>query len=86
MLKITVELIPHGDELQKRTIGELIIVNDGAGDDKKGDYNFRLFGPELYGALDLWVKGKYRNFSRAKGYWSLIKEILNSTNTDYEKE
>lgn len=42
MLRITIELVPHGDESKKKVIAQGEIVNTGTGDWIHGDYAYRL--------------------------------------------
>jgi hypothetical protein len=46
MLRVTVELVPHGDEMFARAIGEIIIANDGSHPDAplKGNYTAEVRG------------------------------------------
>ena len=39
MLRLTLEIVPFGDESRKRTIGRLEIANDATGDVETGNYN-----------------------------------------------
>jgi hypothetical protein len=38
MIRVTIELIPHGNEAQKWTLGVMHIINRG-GDDKEANYH-----------------------------------------------
>ena len=38
MLRITVELLPGGDESRKKHLGTATITNDGTGDEHRGNY------------------------------------------------
>ncbi len=80
-LKITVELIPRGDEKSKRKIGELFIVNDGSGTQELGNYKFRLEETPVEGGFRIQHCGEYKNHKRRNGCWSLIGEILKSDET-----
>ena len=42
MIRITVELVPHGDESRARVLAHGIIANDGTGTLERGNYNFVL--------------------------------------------
>lgn len=39
MLRIQVELVPHGDESRASTLTMLYVGNDGTGTSEKGNYN-----------------------------------------------
>jgi hypothetical protein len=42
MIRVTVELIPKGDESRRRTLAVMEIANDGTGDATTGNYVGRL--------------------------------------------
>jgi hypothetical protein len=70
MLRVTVELIPHGNENQKSTIGLMEIVNDKTGTEYLGNYYYSLGNTETINS------GKYNGFNRSLGFWRLIERIL----------
>ena len=72
MLRITVEIVPFGDETQSREIGKGYIVNDGTGINNKANYDctFREYDSNEKFSV------KLKKFDRAKGFWSLISEAL----------
>jgi hypothetical protein len=43
VIRVTVELIPHGDESRKRELARMEIVNDESGDQATGSYDGVLF-------------------------------------------
>lgn len=91
-LKVTLELIPRGDESRKLVVGTLYIENDGTGDNGNlkgiGNYDYKLYGPVTDGESSIpnefWDKGRLENFNRQRGYWSTVKEVLNNCDTDYD--
>lgn len=74
MLRVTIELVPHGDETRAREIGTMLIANDGEGTYAKGNYAY------VYGYTDRrgvkFSTGTVKNFYRNQGAWALIKKIL----------
>ena len=74
MLRVTIELVPLGDESRAREIGIMLIANDGEGTTIKGDYAY------AYGYTDgrgsKFSTGTLKNFYRSQGAWALIKKIL----------
>jgi hypothetical protein len=42
MIRVTVELLPHGNEIAKRTLAVMEIANDGTGTQTTGNYNATL--------------------------------------------
>jgi len=72
MIRITVELLPLGDELGKRMLGVATIANDGDGSEKIGHYTVKL-GKMAPKETEIWRTGAVQNFPRQKrGCWDLI--------------
>lgn len=74
MLRVTVELIPVGDESRKRTLAIMEIANDGTGTSQVGNYTGTLHaeytGPEGR-------HGKVFSFRRkGQSVWTLIGAFL----------
>jgi hypothetical protein len=42
VLRVTIELVPHGDDSRAEKIGEAIIANDGTGTTNIGNYRARI--------------------------------------------
>lgn len=78
MIRVTVELIPHGDEVRKRVVGVMEIANDGTGDQVTGNYKGTLHAE--------YTKGQGRNaivrgFNRkTQSVWTLIGQFLKQFN------
>ena len=70
MLRITVELVPHGNENKKSIIGLMEIVNDKTGTEHLGNYYYSLGNGNTINS------GKYSGFNRSLGFWRLIEGIL----------
>lgn len=71
MIRVTVELVPFGDEARKKTIGIMNIANDGTGDIEIGHYEARLEddrGTEKTVSV--------LNHIRQDGVWRLIRRAL----------
>jgi hypothetical protein len=91
-IKVTLEIIPHGDESRTFTAGTLYIQNDGTGspgnDRGVGHYDWELFGPVSDGDTavmnEFWSKGRLEGFDRTRGWWSCVKEVLDKAGTDYD--
>jgi len=74
LIKIIIELWPHGFETNKMKLGEMKIANDGTGTPSKGNYYFDLFLKRK----KVWKSGKITNFPRGnKNIFYLIKQCLN---------
>ena len=74
MLRVTVELLPHGFEKNKRTLAVLNIANDGTGSSDMGNYRGTLHaeytGPD--GRQGIVTQYRRRNQS----VWSLVGAFL----------
>jgi hypothetical protein len=77
-LRVTLELIPHGDESKKRKIGVIDIENTG--DHPKhpflADYKYHMTGPTYENGTDTWHEGTLKDIVRSRGYWAHVKEVL----------
>jgi hypothetical protein len=71
MIRVTVELIPFGDEEGKKIIGTMNIVNDGTGDQEIGNYMARMEG-----VLGKEKTVQIKNHIRQEGVWRLIRRAL----------
>ena len=87
-IRVTMEIIPRGDESRRFVAGVLEIENDGTGDNETGNYKMRLSGPVKDGDVsimnDYWQVGELRQFRRNRGWWSCVREALNAMPTDYD--
>ena len=72
MLRITVEIVPFGDETKAREIGKGYIINDGTSVNNRANYDctFRDYDSNEKFSL------KVNLFNRARGFWALIGEAL----------
>jgi hypothetical protein len=77
MLRITVELVPQGDESLKQHLGTAIIANDGEGTVELGNYHARF---SKWGKPNnVWKTGTVKSFPRQKrGPWDLLYLALQS--------
>lgn len=75
MLRVTIELVPYGNEEEASKIATMLIANDTTGTHKHGnyayvyDYSDRPDDPEV---------GLVHRFPRNDGAWMLVKKILNN--------
>lgn len=74
MIRITVQLLPKGDEARARTLGSMDIVNDGTGSEELGNYDATLHAeytpPEGR-------KARVINFRRQRqSVWTLVGAVL----------
>jgi len=82
MIRVTVELLPGGCEVRKKTIGTAHISNNLTGTPTRGNYNFTL-----YDAGGKWWKaGTLSGFPRKKLLvWDLLFRALLATVGDRNK-
>ena len=74
MIRVTVKLLPLGDESSKRTLGVLKIANDGTGDLTNGNYTGTLHAEYTgEGGRKGYVRGFHR---RRQSAWSLVGAFL----------
>ena len=83
MLRITIELLPHGSEKHKKPLGMATITNDGTGSESFGNYNVKLYTwhePPLKYLVQLtrtWKTGRVELFPRkTRGPWDLLYRAL----------
>ena len=69
MLRLTLEMVPFGNEQAKYKIGEMEICNVG-GTNKEGDYTAILSSGKGVESIS------YKGFDRSRGAWKLVREIL----------
>lgn len=75
MLRVTIELVPHGDESRKSTLATAIIANDGTGDATTGNYDARFYDKS---GTKLWKGAKVTGFPRRRRLpWDLLQRALN---------
>jgi hypothetical protein len=87
-IRVTMEIIPHGDERRKFVAGVLEIENDTRGGLLIGNYDLKISGPVKDGDMavpnQFWSRGRLEGFERKRGWWSCVKEALNQLKTDYD--
>ena len=86
MLRVTVELLPHGMEANKRVLGVATITNDGTGNEAIGNYRatFSKWAPQQDKP---WKTGRVEGFHRnLRGPWDLLFRALRSAVGDRNKE
>ena len=79
MLRITIQLIPHGDESLTSTLGTIDIWNDLSHSDRAdmGNYEGNLFSASPF---FMSKTGKVKDFPRQeKSSWHLLAEFLKNT-------
>ena len=75
MIRVTVDIVPFGDEHYRRGIGEILLANDGKGDQEWGDY-------EYVRRTDEGIRvGRIESHMRRLGWDVLVKRILEDEGT-----
>jgi hypothetical protein len=75
MIRVTVDIVPFGDESYRRGIGEILLANDGKGDQEWGDY-------EYVRRTDEGIRvGRIESHQRRLGWDVLVKRILEDEGT-----
>lgn len=78
MIRVTVELVPHGDESRARLLARGTITNDGTGTLQRGNYRFRFWNGKAT-KKGPWREGEVRDFPRRdKNVWWLLGLCLDS--------
>jgi hypothetical protein len=78
-LRVTIELIPRGDESRKRKVAVVDIANDGTGTHEVGNYDVRAEG-DCQGGYDTFFHGKVRDVNRGD-YLNQVIECLRVLHT-----
>lgn len=82
-LRITVELIPRGDESRKRKVAVVDIANDGTGTHEVGNYDVRAEG-DCQGGYDTFYHGKVAGVKRGD-YLNQAIDCLRVLHTSNER-
>lgn len=78
MLRVTIELLPHGDETQAKIMGQATIANDATGDADWGNYTVAL--STWHDPPRKWKTGRVIGFARKRlGPWDLLFRALAAT-------
>jgi hypothetical protein len=78
MLRVTVDLVPFGNEDESRPIAEMIIANDTTGTQDFGNYVFAMWSDKS--GTDY---GTVKDYYRGNGVFELIAECV--TNGDWSE-
>ena len=82
MIRVTVELVPHGDEALKKKIGSLVLANVGNNNLPKGVCWYQsVYEDDIFGKHYAEV-----THERAEGVWVLLRKLLASPIPTYTKD
>lgn len=74
MLRITIELVLHGNEQHAEVLHTGLIANDGTGTKSVGHYRYRF---NARGTARSWKRGSVRDFPRTRSSaWQLLLACL----------
>ena len=71
MLRITIDLVPYGKEKWLRNIGKIEIGNDGTGNERFGNYKYKLVDSDVI------IKGELKEHNRMQSVFKLLQAVLN---------
>lgn len=75
MLRITIEFLPRGSEVNKQVLGVAEVWNDGSGNSEVGNYKARILKKGQ--STQTWKGGSIQGFRRNKfGPWDLLALCL----------
>jgi hypothetical protein len=78
MIRVTIELVPHGIEARKRHLGTILIANDATGTLTRGNYRATL--SQSGQPKRIWKSVHLTDFPRkALGAYDLLYRVLNAT-------
>lgn len=73
MIRVTIELLPGGDERKAKVLGTGFIANDGTGTEKRGNYRASFLRQRAHQISTV------KNFARkSRTAWDLLMEALNN--------
>lgn len=84
MLRVTIELVPHGDESRAKRIGEMIIANDGTGGTFHGNYQALVGSDQWSGEPEQYVR--IHSYDRRKNVWDLVEMVLRMKHLKFNKD
>jgi len=81
MIVVNIELWPHGSKDRSKTIGNLVIVNDGTGNVEHGNYNVALSHAGIYYGKkkEPWKTGSVKNHKRMLSPYHLVYKAIKNT-------
>lgn len=74
MIRVTIELVPYGDEARAEVLHEILIANDGSGTLARGNYAASL---TRRSSAAVWKTARVDDFPRQrKNAYHLLKAVL----------
>ena len=79
MIRVTMELLPGGDDTKAKHLGSALIDNDASEGELRGDYKVVIYAGWDSGKR-VWKKGEVKGFARKRlGPWDLLYQALKAT-------
>ena len=76
MIRVTIELIPFGNEQEAKKIAEMVIANDGTSQNGLNNYAAWVSGDTWTGEPPAF--GKVLKHDRTLSVWTLVKKAIDS--------
>lgn len=79
MVVVKIELWPDGSQERMRPLGQVVIANDGTGDNGFGNYDAALaHSGKYWGKKGIWKRGRVEKHDRMLSPYHLLQKVLNS--------
>jgi hypothetical protein len=77
MVRVTLELLPHGSKRGIKEIGKIEIWNDGTGTGNLGNYGYRIYHGGKYAfRAEVYKTGSIKGFPRKWSPYRLLQRVL----------
>ena len=78
MIRVTIQMVPNGDETKTRLLGTILITNDGTGNENYGNYEAAIShtGKYLGVAKEPYQTSRVEKFKRTSSVYNLIAQVL----------
>lgn len=79
MIRVTIEMVPKGDDARARILAQGVIVNDGTGTLADGSYRYGISRQAHKAGVDpgIWKEGAVGGFKRKRdNVWRLLALVL----------
>lgn len=79
MIRVSVEMLPRGDDDEAYLLAQGVIINTGGGTPTRGEYDYGLTSQASKGNPEppIWKEGRVDGFPRKRdNVWRLLKRCL----------
>jgi len=77
MLRITIEIVPFGNEEEQRILSIINIINDGTGSPRYGNYKVKRINFNKENQFPANDEFEIKKYNRYDGYLKLIQKVIN---------